>query len=244
MSTKKEIRNVSGTELRALSNFEISGIAAAYNVKSSNLGGFKERIAPGAFANAFKSGADVRILFNHNPDLVLGRTKSGTASLSDSPAGLCFSCKLDAGNSQHQAVYHSIKRGDIDQCSFGFTVNTGGDDFSDDGDVDESGRSLKLRTLRSVELLDCSPVTYPAYPDGTSVAARSGAVALVRQATFDYIVRSTSHMTDAQRLARAARLGTLIDADTQRQIAEAAEAAKSINVLRERMNGAAGRTCG
>lgn len=237
---KTERRTFSGTELRTLSNFEISGIAAAYGVKSSNLGGFKERIAPGAFASAFRSGADVRILFNHDPSQILGRTKAGTATLLDSPQGLRFSAKLDPQNSRHVDVYRAIGRGDIDQCSFGFTVNPGGDDFSDDGDMDESGRSLKLRTLRSVTLLDCSAVTYPVYPDGTSVDARSVSVLLAP----DYIVRRALPLTAEQLRAKAARLGNLIAADTAVWQAEERARQDSLRELQRRMEALAGISYG
>jgi len=238
-----ERRTFSGTELRTLSNFEISGIAAAYNTKSSNLGGFKERIAPGAFASAFRSGADVRILFNHDPSQILGRTKAGTATLSDSPAGLRFSCKLDPQNSRHQDVYRAIARGDIDQCSFGFTVNPGGEDLTDEGDLDETGRRLKLRTLRSVTLLDCSPVTYPAYPEGTQVDARSRA-AVSPLLVPDYIIRPAVAITDAQRRAKAERLGQLIAVDLAAWEAVEKEQARSLRSLQRCMESLAGITYG
>jgi len=102
---------------------------------------------------------------------VLGRTQNGTLALIDGKAGLDFVCHLDPNNTSIGTFYSSVKRGDIDSCSFAFAVDAdGGDEF--DTDTDEDGQRFSRRTIRSASLFDVSVVTNPAY-DSTSVSARS-----------------------------------------------------------------------
>jgi HK97 family phage prohead protease len=139
----------------------IRGHAAVFEQLSEDLGGFRERIAPGAFAKTLTS-ADIRALFNHDPNFVLGRNKSGTLRLHEDSKGLAI--EIDPPDTQFaRDLAISMKRGDINQMSFGFrTVNDKWQKI--DGEW--------VRTLLEAELFDVSPVTYPAYPQ-TDVAARS-----------------------------------------------------------------------
>jgi HK97 family phage prohead protease len=148
---------------------KFSGYAALYNSRSSNLGTpdrpFIEIIAPGAFDAVLKN--DVRALFNHNPDHVLGRSREagGTVRLFSDERGLGF--EIDVPDTQlGRDLATSVERGDIDQNSFAFRIAKDGDKW-----VEEAG--VITRTIKRVaELFDVSLVTYPAYPD-TSVAVRS-----------------------------------------------------------------------
>ena len=158
---KTERRYFKAAEVRVSPSGGIAGFAAVYNQLSEDLGGFRERILPGAFSRCLGSDPDVRCLFNHNADALLGRTKSGTLRLSEEPAGLYFDCDLPDTQAGRD-VRASIKRGDITQCSFGFTVQ-GQNWIEADGGT--------IRELTDVDLYDVSPVTYPAYPQ-TSVSAR------------------------------------------------------------------------
>ena len=91
MTTKIEQRTISAS-LRALpSSFELAGVAVAYDVLSSDLGGFRERIARGAFTRALNEKQNVVCLFNHDQNFVLGRTTSGTLSLQDGDGRLAIS---------------------------------------------------------------------------------------------------------------------------------------------------------
>ena len=127
----------------------LTGYAAVYDVDSEDLGGYRERIAPGAFDAVLASDADVRALLNHDENIVLGRTKSGTLRLSSEKRGLRFECDLPESRSD---LREAVKRGDIDGASFRFIV----------GDEDWDG---ELRTVQSVDkLLDISLATVPAYP--------------------------------------------------------------------------------
>src|SRR5437879_6424005 len=115
----KEIRTLRATELRAKGGtgdadpLRIEGYAAVFNVSSHDLGGFIEQVKPGAFSRAIKTKQDVRALINHNPDMVIGRTKSGTLSLAEDSKGLYFVAALP--NTQYARDLHeSISRGDMD----------------------------------------------------------------------------------------------------------------------------------
>jgi HK97 family phage prohead protease len=155
-------------ELRASTEGrQITGYAAMFDQRSEELGGFHEVIRPGAFDRALKEGHDVRALWNHNPDLVLGRTKAGTLRLSVDDRGL----KIEADLPETQAgrdAHVSIGRGDVDQMSFAFRVLT---------DEWRTENGEPLRELLDVELFDVSPVTYPAYQQ-THVSARALQMAL------------------------------------------------------------------
>lgn len=142
----------------------IQGYAALFNSRSENLGGFHEIIKPGAFTKTLNDGADVRALWNHDPNFVLGRTKSGTLKLEQDARGL----RVDITPPDTQwAKDHveTIRRGDVSQMSFGFRV-------IDDNWRNDEESALQVRELREVSLFDVSPVTYPAYPQ-TTVDIRS-----------------------------------------------------------------------
>lgn len=139
----------------------IRGHAAVFNKDSEEMFGFTERIAPGAFTRTLKEGADVRALFNHDPNVVLGRSKAGTLRMSEDKEGLAV--EIDPPDTQAaRDLLVSIERGDISQMSFGFRT------IRDSWHTEEK---RMIRTLEEVELFDVSPVTFPAYPD-TDVSAR------------------------------------------------------------------------
>jgi uncharacterized protein len=127
-----------------------------------DLGGFREKIAPGAFKRSLENGADVRALLNHDSNYVLGRNKSGTLFLSEDERGLKI--EITPPDTQWaRDLMVSMERGDIDQMSFGFYT------ISDDWETKDGEN---IRTLREVELFDVSVVTYPAYT-ATSANVRS-----------------------------------------------------------------------
>lgn len=143
---------------------KIVGYAAVFDQPSENLGGFTEVVRSTAFNKTLSDGADVRALWNHNPDYVLGRTKSGTLRLKTDDKGLWI--EIDPPKTTWaRDLMESIKRGDVDQMSFGFrTVRDRWTNNEENGEV--------LRELIEVQLFDVSPVTFPAYPQ-TEVYVRS-----------------------------------------------------------------------
>lgn len=151
-------------EKRADEPAKIVGHAAIFDVLSDDLGGFREKIAPGAFSEAVKSD-DVRALWNHNPDHILGRNRAGTLILSEDSRGLAIEI-VPPDTQLARDLMVSMERGDVTQMSFAFSVKPNGSNWGQD----EDGRMI--RTLTNVRLFDVSPVTYPAYSQ-TEVAVRS-----------------------------------------------------------------------
>lgn len=171
MNKNREIRTFQLIEFRADGPADeapqITGNAAVYNSPSVDLGGFIEVIEPGFFESVLSG--DTRALFNHDSNFVLGRTTSGTLRLVDHDAGLGFQVDPPDTPMIRDLVLVPMKRGDIDQCSFAFTVRPGGDEWNERPD------GLWQRNLKRggcQELFDISVVTYPAYPE-TSAQTRA-----------------------------------------------------------------------
>lgn len=140
----------------------IAGHAAVFNTET-DLGWFSEQVAPGAFTRAIAED-DVRALWNHDPNFVLGRNKAGTLRLSEDDTGLAV--EIDPPDTQWaRDLVTSMQRGDVSQMSFGFQV------ISEQWEA-RKGERTDLRTLIECRLFDVSPVTYPAY-DTTDVGVRS-----------------------------------------------------------------------
>ncbi len=148
--------------------WQIVGHALVYNQISDDLGGFRERIAPGALTAVLRSKAlDTRALFNHNMDMVLGRVKSGTLRLADTPQGLRYVVDPPA-TTYAENLLALLERGDVDQSSFAFRVAKNGETW------EEADDGLLLRTITKLsDLFDVSPVTMPAYPQTDAGVASS-----------------------------------------------------------------------
>jgi Escherichia/Staphylococcus phage prohead protease len=146
----------------------IEGYAAKFGKMSQILGEGKRQFVETIHRNAFEnciSRCDVRCLRNHEPDLILGRTKSGTMKLSTDDVGLRFEVDLPDTQTGRDTA-KDIERGDLDGCSFSFTTEEDGDEWDD-------ATNPPTRTLTKVrDLFDVGPVTYPAYLD-TEVKCRS-----------------------------------------------------------------------
>lgn len=157
----KEFRTSDNIIAKDDENMIIEGYALKFNKESNLLGEFVEVISPEALRNADLS--DVRCLIDHNSSYVLGRTVADTLKLEVDDVGLRFRCELP-NTSYARDLYENIKLGNINQCSFGFTIEEDGDEFErrEDG--------IFKRTVNKIRsLFDVSIVTYPAYED-TDVA--------------------------------------------------------------------------
>ena len=164
-ASKREVRSIRASELRATKNEDgtrsISGFIP-YNSPSVDLGGFVEIIAPGAFRDALQPEADVLSLYSHDMLSLLGRTTSGTLTLTDSDAGLRYSVKLPNTTVANDLV-ELVDRGDISATSFGFNAL--------DADWNYNADPM-VRTLNHVALYEVSPVASPAY-EGSAIALRN-----------------------------------------------------------------------
>ncbi|GIP38314.1 hypothetical protein J31TS4_15940 [Paenibacillus sp. J31TS4] len=139
----------------------IEGYFAVFNQPTELWAGAFEQIAPDAFNSTL--GNDVRALINHDTMFVLGRNKAGTLELKADSHGLWGRVKVNPNDSDAVNLYERVKRGDVDQCSFGFNILKEDIDFRDDGSV--------LWTLRNIDLHEVSVCTFPAY-QATGVQAR------------------------------------------------------------------------
>jgi HK97 family phage prohead protease len=143
----------------------IEGFAAVYDSFSEDLfGGYRERIKPGAFTKTLKDGPEVKGLFNHNPDAILGSRKAGTLVLEERPKGLWMQIEPPE-TSTGKDVVELMKRGDLDECSFAFIP------VKDRWSKDEAGD--QIRDLLEVRLLDVSIVAYGAYKEPQAYLQRA-----------------------------------------------------------------------
>jgi HK97 family phage prohead protease len=139
----------------------MSGRAVVFGQLSENLGGFREQIDPAAMDGCDMS--DVRCLFNHEDSTVLGRTASGTLRLSVNSEGVDFECDPPMTMAARDLCC-LMERGDVNQCSFSFTVAPSGAEWSEDPET-----GTEIRTVKKIaRLYDVSVVTYPAYTQTSS----------------------------------------------------------------------------
>ena len=142
-------------------NPHISGYFAVFNSNYEIAPGMSESIAPGAFSRTLSG--DIRALINHDTTLVLGRTKAGTLELREDARGLWGEITINPKDGDAMNLYERVKRGDVDQCSFGFEIVSEETDFRADGSVHW--------TITEVNLFEVSACTFPAY-EATSISAR------------------------------------------------------------------------
>ena len=142
----------------------LEGMFAVYGSVYNVYPGATESIQKGAFAEAV--GGDVRALYNHNTDLVLGRTSAGTLELRDTESGLWGRIKINKDDTEAMNAYARIQRGDLTGCSFGFDIPPGGEETT----VREDG-TVHWTITRVDPLYEVSPCVFPAY-EATHIVAR------------------------------------------------------------------------
>ncbi len=162
--TRYETRMINGNvECRTTESGEvwIEGRGIVFNEWSSDLGGFTERIAPEAVQGM--DWSDVYSFINHDPNVIMGRTKSGTMSIEVRGDGVYYKVKPPKSAKRY---IENIQRGDIDGSSFTFRVAPGGDSWEerDDGSV--------TRTITKFDKIkEMGGVVSPAYPQTTAETA-------------------------------------------------------------------------
>lgn len=167
MADQVEIRSFTGNvEVHELQEGKrtLEGYAAVFNTLSADIGGIKERILPGAFDEVLDN--DVRAVFNHDANIVLGRSTAGTLKLEVDATGLRY--VIDVPNSPNgNNVLEAVRRGDVSQSSFKFRL------LSRDYYLSQDEDGTLVRTIKRVSrLMDVGPVTFPAYKEA-EVTARS-----------------------------------------------------------------------
>ena len=145
----------------------LEGYASVFNQEAEIYGLWREAVAPGTFKKTVQE-SDIRALWNHNTDLVLGRNKAKTLQLSEDKHGLKVTITPPDTQAGRDAVT-SIKRGDVSQMSIAFDV------VKQEWLYPQDRKELPLRTIREARLYEVSPVTFPAF-EGTSISARSGLI--------------------------------------------------------------------
>lgn len=203
-----ERRTFPVSELRAVTaddgSRSIQWYAAVFDSMSEDLGGFREKINRRAFTQTV-ANADIRALWNHDPNYVLGRNKSGSLSLKVDLHGLVANV-TPPDTQWARDLMVSIDRGDVSAGSFGFQV------LNDRWSEDEDG--VLVRELREVKLFDVSVVTFPAYPATEGVSLRSlmaGAGLDLPTVGILQRARSGDGLTDAERAQMAESLAWLRD---------------------------------
>lgn len=151
----------------------ISGYFAVFNSEYEMWPGAVESIADTAFDGALAD--DIRCLIDHETRLVLGRNKAGTLTLKVDTRGLWGEVRINPNDQDAVNLYERVKRGDVDQCSFGFDILD--EEFEDRGDT------VKW-TIKKVKLYEVSVVTFPAY-EKTSVSARKRQLGEIKKRSIE-----------------------------------------------------------
>ena len=193
------------TEVRAVgdeSNPIIEGDAAVFNQETTIGSMFRETIRPGAFTRVLSENPDVIAAYNHDWNVVLGRTSAGTLVLTENLNGLHYETKINPKDSEAMNVYQKVKRGDIPQASFAFTVR------AEAWTKPQNKGDLALREVIEVDkLFDVGPVAFGAYPQA-SAQARSQAQTF-QQSETPSDQAASSGAEEAVKARQAARRRTL-----------------------------------
>ena len=127
--------------------------------------GWIETVAPGAFARYLAGGGDVKVLWNHDSNVVLGSTANKTAALNEDNTGLFGRVEINESDQEAVNAYARIQRGDVDGCSFGFDIARQEEWWDENG-------VYRTRITEVDPLYEVSPCTFPAYK-ATSISARN-----------------------------------------------------------------------
>lgn len=147
--------------------------------------GATESIRQGAFTESVHD--DVRALYNHNTDVILGRTTNGTLELRQDDKGLWGRIKLNKKDSEAVNVYERIARGDITGCSFGFDIEKEERTISEDG-------SVHYEIVKVKPLYEVSPCVFPAY-EATRIDARGKDIANIKKRKHEeWVMRMKSKL--------------------------------------------------
>lgn len=181
-------------ELRATAELELQGYGAVFNMPATIAGLWDEEVAPGAYSKTIMEN-DIRSLWNHDPNIVLGRNKAKTLFLSEDGHGLA-SRILPPDNNWGRPVVDSVRRGDVSGMSISFRAIK-----YEWRKALEGSKELDRRVIREAKLYDVGPVTFPAF-ESTSISARAAEYGLDEE--------SESEIERAVRLVECAKRGMIL----------------------------------
>ena len=201
----------------------VTGYAAVFDQMSHDLGGFREVIQPGAFADVLGAGPDVHLVIGHNMDLPLARTRNGTLELGEDIRGLKMWARIDSRLSYAKDLAVQLKSGLVDQMSFAFTIPEGGDTWS----VDDAGSVT--RTVNRIDgLYDVSVVAAGAYPQTDVQAVRALLRAAADKGLIPNNLSDTSQPETVGGDSVEQHAGGVVESDTgDRQAIQNLQAAKA-----------------
>lgn len=157
-----EVRSLLGLTAEAADgDWPLVGAGVPYGRESADMGGWREMFEPGAFSGSLEG--DIRVIWQHDPKCVFGRTTKGTARVWEEGGAVRYGARPPDAQWARDAM-ESIRREDVDRSSCGFRVPKGGARW-------ERRDGYDLRIVSNAELVELGPQTYPAYED-TSVAVR------------------------------------------------------------------------
>ena len=170
----------------------LEGYFAVFNREYKVYKDWVETIAPGAFGTHLSTGEDVKILWNHNNDIVLGSTAAKTATLREDNVGLFGSVLINEQDQDAVNAYARVARGDVDGSSIGFDIVR----------QEEIWENETYRTrLLEIKLYEGSPCTFPAYTD-TSINARAKDTFNSAKARFEQAKTEKQNQWRAEMIAR------------------------------------------
>ena len=161
MEKQKEIRKFIAIDLEARTEENssekiISGYINKFNTISQYMG-FYEEVSKDAFDKTLADGHNIYAMYNHNSDMILGSTRSGSLKLNIDNVGLHFELRINPNISYASDIAELVKSGDVEGCSFGFYV------LDDEWTYTED--KIDLRIIKEVELIEVTITPFPAYLD-------------------------------------------------------------------------------
>lgn len=148
--------------------YTVKGLASVYNKWSLDLGGFREKVAPGAFDRVLGEDPHVLHVWDHDTSKALSSTRSKDypLELKSAKDGLEFYSRV-APTSYAMDLRTLLEGGVVDQSSFAFTVAKDEWRF-----VEEDDQERVERTILEVDgLFDVTTCAMGAYPQTTSTLA-------------------------------------------------------------------------
>lgn len=166
MITEQRILKIHSMKTREAEDGKIylEGYFAKFNEPYYVCDDWVETILPGAFRDFLSKERDVKVLWNHNHDIVLGSTGNKTAMLKEDEVGLFGSVEINRADSEAMNAYARVSRGDVSGCSFGFDIGEMKEEIDDTG-------VYRTSIIKVNPLYEVSPCTFPAYPS-TTISAR------------------------------------------------------------------------